>query len=120
MKFATVKFSMQTALSCALLATLLGPLSTAAVAGPGQTPSFADLDLTQSAGVATAYARIKVAARKACRPTDFDIRVLGAVARVNRCMEQTIARLVDDADAPALTVYYQTTTAQPLAAVSQR
>ena len=120
MKFATAKFSVQTALPCALLATLLGSLSAAAIAGPGQAPSFADLDLTQSAGVATAYARIKAAARKACQPADFDIRVLGTVARVNRCMQQTIARLVDDADAPALTAFYQTTTAQPVAVVSQR
>jgi UrcA family protein len=105
MKFATVKFTQKTAISCALLATFLGSLSATAVAGAGQLPNLADLDLTQSAGVTTAYARIRSAARKACEPQD--VRVLVEVARANRCAEQMIARMVDGADASALTAYYQ-------------
>lgn len=119
-KFATVKSPMKSIISCALVAAFLGSLSATAAAGPVQAPSLTDLDLTQSAGVATAYARIRAAARRACEPPDFDIRVLGAMARVNRCTEQAIARLVADADVPALTAYYQGRTGQQVAVAWQR
>lgn len=91
-----------------ILSGILGSLNaTPAAAARAEAPSLADLDMTRSTDVTTAYARIRSVARKSCQPADFDIRVLGAVALVNRCTEQTVARMVDDVDVPALTAYHQ-------------
>lgn len=105
-------------IAIAILSGFLGSLNpTPAAAARAEAPSLADLDMTRSTDVTTAYARIRSVARKSCQPADFDIRVLGAVARANRCTEQTINRMIDDVNVPALTAYHQAQTGRPVAVV---
>jgi UrcA family protein len=105
-------------IAIAIFGAFLGSLyATPAAAARAEAPSLADLDMSRSTDVTTAYARIRYVARKSCQPADFDIRVLGAVARVNRCTEQTVARMVEDEDVPALTAYHQAQTGRQAAVV---
>src|SRR5213083_1778006 len=91
----------KTAVPCALLAMLVGPLSACAdafAAPPGyevatRTVKFGDLDLSRSAGAAALYSRIQNAARAVCEPAiSTGAKESNAFAR--RCREQSIARAV--------------------------
>jgi UrcA family protein len=101
--------NMKTAIPCALLVMLLSSLSAAAAAVESgevatRRVSFADLDLTRSAGAAVLYARIKSAAAEVCEP--INVREVASVMRSHGCAQQAIARAVADVNAPALTSYY--------------
>ena len=102
----------KTAVPCALLAILLGPLSAYAdaYAAPGyevatRTVKYGDLDLTRSAGAATLYARIRNAANAVCEPA-MSSGARDSMLLTLRCKEQSIARAVADVNAPTLTSYY--------------
>jgi UrcA family protein len=99
----------KTAVAYSMFAMLLASMS--AVSAPtalGDAPSrrvnFADLDLTNSAGAATLYARIKSAARQVCQPEYNWLSKLRTLA--DQCTDQAIARAVADVNAPELTTYF--------------
>jgi UrcA family protein len=103
----------KTAVPCALLAILLGPLSACAdvAAAPPvyevatRTVKYGDLDLSHTAGAANLYSRIQTAARAVCEPP-LAAGVRGEMLLSRRCMEQSIARAVADVNAPTLTSYH--------------
>src|SRR5450631_566590 len=118
--------NMKTAVPCAMLAILLGPLSACAdayAAQPGyaiatRTVKYGDLDLTRSPGAATLYSRIQTAARAVCEPaTSSGARDAPLLAR--RCMDQSVTRAVADVNAPALTSYHLTKTKQMITLARQ-
>ena len=103
----------KTAVPCALLAILLGPLSACAdvAAAPPvyevatRTVKYGDLDLSRTAGAASLYSRIQTAARAVCEsPPSTGVR--GEMLLSRHCMEQSIARAVADVNAPTLTSYH--------------
>ncbi len=104
-------FTMQTAYVSATLATILASHGAiAATVEPHYEVSqrivrFADLDITRSAGAATLYARITVAARAVCEPS-LSIRELGFSSQTQECQEQAIEHAVTDVNTPALTSYH--------------
>ena len=104
-------FTMQTACVSATLATILASHGAiAATVEPHYEVSqrivrFADLDISRSAGAATLYARITVAARAVCEPS-LSIRELGFNSQTQECQEQAIEHAVTDVNAPALTSYH--------------
>jgi UrcA family protein len=114
---------MKTASRYTLLALFVGSLTAFAGAGahadePTQrTVRYADLDLSQSAGVEQLYTRIKAAARGVCEPVS--IRDLQSVAAANHCMEQAIAHSIAKVDAPALTNYYLAKTGKSMSVARQ-
>jgi UrcA family protein len=57
--------------------------------------SYGDLDLTRPAGVATLHARIRSAASFVCRPR-FDARAPEHVSATRSCVQQAVARALDD------------------------
>lgn len=79
---------------------------------------YADLDLSRNPGAVTLYARIRSAARDVCEPivesTSFE-----SVTRTRQCMTQAIEHAVADVNAPALTSYHLTKTAQSIKVASQ-
>jgi UrcA family protein len=92
---------------CSVLAVLLSPLGSAAtVMSPGfattsRTVNFADLDLSNSKGVATLYHRIRRAAGQVCdsdEPTS-----LHTLPYVRICQEQAIDQAVKDVSSYGLT-----------------
>jgi UrcA family protein len=101
---------MKTASRYTLLALFVGSMgalaSTSALAAEPiqRTVRYADLDLSQSAGVEQLYRRIKVAARQVCVPENS--RDLQSVAAADHCREQAIAHSIATVDTPALTNYY--------------
>jgi UrcA family protein len=56
---------------------------------------YGDLDLTRPAGVATLHSRIRSAASVVCRPS-FDDRAPEHVAATRFCVQQAVARALDD------------------------
>jgi UrcA family protein len=118
--------NMKTAIPCAMLAILLGPLSACAdvyAAQPGyefatRTVKYGDLDLTRTAGAVALYSRIQAAARTVCEPVSSSAR-LESVAITRRCMDQSITRAVADVNAPALTSYHLTRTKQTITLARQ-
>ena len=112
---------MRTSFHCALLATLMGSTLAAATEMTADVPTrvvhFADLDLTHSAGVTVLYARIKSAAREVCEP--INARALAASQAARKCVAESIARVVADVNAPALTGYHLAKTGQTIT-VAQR
>jgi UrcA family protein len=93
----------------ALAALAMSPVCTfAESSGLDQTPkrvvSFGDLDLTQKAGVAALYSRIKSAAREVCVPLDeIGIKLL---RERHDCRQDAVARAIADVNSPVLTNYY--------------
>jgi len=116
----------KTAVPCALLAILVGPLSACAdalAAPPGyevatRTVKFGDLDLSRSAGAAALYSRIQNAASAVCEPA-ISAGPKESTLFAKRCREQSIARAVADVNAPALTSYYLTKTKQAITLARQ-
>lgn len=68
--------------------------------------SFADLDLSKSAGAQTLYKRIKAAARHVCGPTDQYTFVTSASA-FRQCFEKAVADAVAQVDRPSLTALHR-------------
>jgi UrcA family protein len=117
---------MKSVIRCTLLAVFLGSLSALAAAGapgaPGDEPAkrmvkFADLDLSEAAGVVALYVRIQRAAQEVCEP--LISRDLHSIAISTRCAEQTIAHAVAEVNAPLLTSYYLTKS-PPTAIIARR
>lgn len=96
--------------ACALLAMAMASPGVAAARAvpsddvPQRRVSFADLDLTRSAGAETLYARIVSAAREVCEPPST--MALQLWEQTRQCRQQAIARAVADVKAPTLTSYY--------------
>jgi len=94
---------------CLALAALLGPLTAAAAANVGDTPSrivsFGDLNLGSHEGVSRLYARIKSAAKEVCEPI-VDVSVTGARLRQRRCEEHAIEQAVEDVSSSQLTTFH--------------
>jgi UrcA family protein len=117
----------KTAVPCALLAILLGPLSACAdayAAPPGyevatRKVKYGDLDLTRSTGAATLYSRIQNAANAVCEPA-ISSGVRESMLLTRHCVEQSIARAVADVNAPALTSYYVSKTKRPITLARQQ
>jgi UrcA family protein len=114
---------MKSVIRCTFLAVFLGSLSALAAAGaPGDEPAkrtvkFADLNLSEAAGVVALYVRIQGAAQEVCEP-----RISGdlhSIAISKGCAKQAIARAVADVNAPLLTSYYLTKST-PTAIIAQR
>jgi len=112
-------------LRCTLLAVAMALLNAVAFASEfGDAPvtrvvSFAELDLTHSAGVTALYARIRSAAREVCKPK-FDDRALEHVVSTRLCVEDATARAIADVNLPALTSYYQMKTGRQITIAQQR
>ena len=117
----------KTAVPCALLAILLGPLSACAdvhAAQPGyevatRTVKYGDLDLTRSAGAATLYSRIQNAANAVCEPA-ISSGARESILLTRRCVAESIARAVADVNAPALTSYHLSKTKQAITLARQQ
>jgi UrcA family protein len=114
MRLRTIPF----ALPCMALIIFLSPLAGAAtVLPPGyeavmRTVNFADLDLTNTRGVATLYQRIKTAAGKVCESNDS--RPYGTLLRqVRRCEKEAITQAVEDVNSSELTTFHLSATGQP-------
>ncbi|HEV7715170.1 MAG TPA: UrcA family protein [Steroidobacteraceae bacterium] len=97
-------------LNAALIIMLSGAwnwASAGTVAGQDQARtrnvSFEDLDLAGRSGVATLYARIKVAAQDVCEPVNA--RALSSAQLARHCTEQAIAEAVATVNSPALSNY---------------
>jgi UrcA family protein len=102
----------KTALPCALLAILLGPLSACADAYAApvyevatRTVKYGDLDLSRTEGAAHLYSRIQTAARAVCGPA-ISSGPRDSILVSWHCMDQSIARAVADVNAPTLTSYH--------------
>jgi len=75
---------------------------------PQRTVSFADLDITHPAGAAVLYQRIRAAAREVCRSSighDLNFAELSGY-----CVQDAIARAVNEVNTPTLSRYYETAT----------
>ena len=73
--------------------------------------SYADLDLSKSAGAQTLYKRIKKAARRVCGPVD-NYTFLTPAKTFRQCYEQAIADAVAQVDRPSLTALHQDETSR--------
>jgi UrcA family protein len=71
-----------------------------------QTVSYADLDLSKSAGAQTLYKRIKAAARHVCGPVDNYTFVTPSRA-FRKCYDQALADAVAQIDRPSLTALHR-------------
>ena len=86
--------------------TCLVALSASAEPGvKAQTVSFADLDLSKSAGAQTLYMRIKAAARHVCGPMD-NYTYLAPQKQFRKCYEKAVADAVAQIDRPSLTALH--------------
>ena len=65
------------------------------------TVSYADLDLTETAGARTLYARLKAAAREACGP-EPSLRDLRSSADYQACYERALNKAVHGVDSQRL------------------
>jgi UrcA family protein len=115
---------MKTGIRFTLLAVLICSLNgVAGAVDTGAEPlkrvvNFADLDLTRNAGVTVLYARLQSAARMVCEP--FNVRALGSLVTMRRCVEEAIERAVAKVNAPALTDYYLAKTGQIITVARQQ
>jgi UrcA family protein len=98
---------MKSAIRHTLIALVLASVSAVASAGSSaessRTVAFGDLDLTHPAGVAVLYQRIRAAAVEVCRPVLE--RDLTFAAHSRSCVQEAIARAVNQVNAPALAQY---------------
>ena len=77
--------------------------ATALAAGNGlasKTVSYADLDISQPAGAKVLYSRIAAAAQEVCALSGY--KDLGAMQRVNGCVDHAINNAVKKVGSPAL------------------
>jgi UrcA family protein len=95
---------------CALIVPLSHPVSALAASTansdevPARVVRYDDLDLNRNAGAATLYARISIAARAVCEPSDV-ITVKTLRERAG-CRQDAVARAIAEVNSPALTRYY--------------
>jgi UrcA family protein len=73
---------------------------------PSVTVHFADLDLTQSEGIAVLYRRLKRAAETVCAHLDRSSD-LGIQMRFKKCWQGALGAAVTKVDRPALAAYYR-------------
>lgn len=57
--------------------------------------SFADLDLTNQAGVDELHKRLQIAAKRVCRPLIRDFRIPGNQQLYQQCYNETLANAVE-------------------------
>jgi UrcA family protein len=62
--------------------------------------SYADIDISKPAGAKVLYGRIVAAARQVCAFSGY--KDLGAMQRVNGCVDRAINNAVKEVDSPAL------------------
>lgn len=98
---------------CAAMAALCIALTSAAAADDRlnqpltSVVSYADLNLNGQSGAETMYLRLQWAAQRVCEPLGG--RGLKAVQR-SVCIDQAIARAIDQVDKPVLTAYHRART----------
>jgi len=93
---------------------LAGTLLTAPVAGAAELSAtsdgyrvrYAPAELTNSAGAANVYRKLRFAAREVCE-TGAIGRSLAERVQTERCAEKLLARLVQQIDQPMLTSLYR-------------
>jgi UrcA family protein len=91
----------------ACLCSVQATSNAAANALPTRRVSYADLDISKTAGAKTLYRRIEAAARQVCEP---DARKdLGAVQRGRACVKQAIDLAVGRVDSAALSKVHAAT-----------
>ena len=85
-------------------AIAVGTLQTTAQAAddalPSKKVSYADLDISKEAGAKVLYSRIVAAAKQVCQESGY--KDLGAMQRVNGCVDRAINNAVKQVDSPAL------------------
>jgi UrcA family protein len=93
--------------ACIALVSVTGLAFGAAISDdpPQRTVSYADLNLSNTAGAAALYARIKSAARVVCEPQLN--RELAMNTNYKRCVDEAIGRAVADVNAPVLVALYR-------------
>ncbi|HEY2463331.1 MAG TPA: UrcA family protein [Steroidobacteraceae bacterium] len=67
---------------------------------PSRRVSYADLDISKPAGAKVLYGRIVAAANQVCQLSGY--KDLGAMQRVNGCVNRAVDKAVKDVDSPAL------------------
>jgi UrcA family protein len=67
---------------------------------PSKRVSFADLDISKPADAKVLYGRISAAAHQVCALSGY--KDLGAMQRVNGCVDRAINNAVKNVDSPAL------------------
>jgi UrcA family protein len=67
---------------------------------PSKRVSYADLDISSAAGAKVLYSRIVAAAHQVCALSGY--KDLGAMQRVNGCVDRAINHAVKEVDSPAL------------------
>lgn len=67
---------------------------------PSKKVSYADLDISKPAGAKVLYKRIAAAANQVCQSAGY--KDLGAMQRVNGCVDRAINNAVNDVGSPAL------------------
>jgi UrcA family protein len=67
---------------------------------PSKRVSYADLDISKPAGAKVLYGRIQSAAKQVCAFSGY--KDLGAMQRVNGCVDRAINTAVKQVDSPAL------------------
>jgi UrcA family protein len=67
---------------------------------PSKKVSYADLDISTPTGAKVLYGRIAAAAHQVCALSGY--KDLGAMQRVNGCVDRAINNAVKDVDSPAL------------------
>jgi len=95
-------------------------LSPALLAGPdpdvpSKVVSYDDLDLSKAAGAKTLSRRIQSAARRVC-DTAIPRRDLPSMGVYKQCVSESIARAVNDVNAPMLTALHPPSPVQTAAA----
>ena len=94
----------------ALAGTLLiAPVAGAAELSPttdGYRVRYSPTELTNSAGAANVYRKLRFAAREVCESGAIG-RSLAERVQTDRCAEKLLARLVQQIDQPMLTSLYQ-------------
>lgn len=66
---------------------------------------YADLDLTQFAGLSVLYSRLQHAARQVCAPLNSKVPELAAAYKA--CAADAMSRAVTQVDQPSLSAYYR-------------
>ena len=67
---------------------------------PSKRVSYADLDISKPEGAKVLYGRIEAAAHQVCALNGY--KDLGAMQRVNGCVDRAINNAVKEVDSPAL------------------
>jgi UrcA family protein len=67
---------------------------------PSKRVSYADLDISKPAGAKVLYGRIAAAAKQVCAQSGY--KDLGAMQRVNGCVDRAINNAVMEVGSPAL------------------